>query len=155
MSVNSRRRASEPTTYLTRRSDFKRLYYNTLTEDETSRQSTARSSATQESQLLMILEAVAGSHESVDEHFALMQEIFAHNLDMEQINETTSEEMSSAVREKLKVTEHCEIMSTVQEGVVKTVQQQVAEVVRRNVVKDDTDDSMSRVQNIVCLLPVS
>jgi hypothetical protein len=45
--------------------DYKRLHRGTLAKEEASKQTTARSSATQESQLNTILKVVAGVRESV------------------------------------------------------------------------------------------
>jgi hypothetical protein len=113
--------------------DYRRLHRGILTKEEASRQTTARSSGTQEAQLNTILKAVAGVRESVDERFALMQEAFADRSDMEQIRATISEELSHAVQERLKVTVQREIVNAIREEVTRTVQQQVSEVVRREV----------------------
>jgi hypothetical protein len=58
---------------------------------------TARSNATQKSQLNTILKAVAGVRESVNERFALVQEAVADKSDIKQIRETTSDELSHTV----------------------------------------------------------
>jgi hypothetical protein len=113
--------------------DYRRLHRGILTKEEASRQTTARSSGAQESQLNTILEAVAGVRESVDERFALMQEAIADRSDIEQIRATISEELSQAVQERLKVTVQREIVNAIREEVTRTVQQQVSEVVRREV----------------------
>jgi hypothetical protein len=64
---------------------------------------TAKSNATQESQLNAVLKAVAGVRESVDGRLALVQEAIADKSDIEQIRETISEELSHTVQERLKV----------------------------------------------------
>jgi hypothetical protein len=96
---------------------------------EASKQMTARSSATQESQLNTILNAVAGVCESVDGRFTLVQEAIADKPDIEQIKKTISEELSHAVQERLKVTIQQKMVSAIREEVTRTVQQQVSEVV--------------------------
>jgi hypothetical protein len=110
--------------------DYRRLYRGTLTKEEASRHTTARSSGTQESQLNTILEVVAGARESVDERFALVQEAIADKSDIERIRETISEELSKVVQDQLKITVHREIVSAIRDEVTKMVQQQVSEVVR-------------------------
>jgi hypothetical protein len=129
-----------------------RLQRGTLTKEEASRQTTARSSGTQEAQLDTILKAVAGVRESVDERFALMQEAIADRSDIEQIRATKSEELSHAVREGLKVTVQREIVSAIREEVTRTVRQQMSEVVRREVknivqheFKNIVDDSVAAI----------
>jgi hypothetical protein len=77
--------------------DYRRLHRGILAKEEASKQTTARSSATQESQLNTILKAFAGVRESVDERFALVQEAIADKSDIEQIEKTISEELSHAV----------------------------------------------------------
>jgi hypothetical protein len=113
--------------------DYRRLHRGILAKEEASKQTTARSSATQESQLNTILKAFAGVRESVDERFALVQEAISDKSDIEQIKKTISEELSLAVQERLKVTVQREIVSAIREEVTRTVQQQVSEVVRREV----------------------
>lgn len=113
--------------------DYRRLHRGTLTKEEASRQTAARSSGTHEAQLNTILKAVAGVRESVDERFALMQEAIADRSDMEQIRATISDELSHAVQERLKITVQREIVNVIREEVTRTVQQQVSEVVRREV----------------------
>jgi hypothetical protein len=113
--------------------DYRRLHRGILTKEEASRQTTARSSGTQEAPLNTILKAVAGVRESVDERFALMQEAIADRSDIEQIRATISEELSQAVQERLKVTVQREIVNAIRGEVTRTVQQQVSEVVRREV----------------------
>jgi hypothetical protein len=79
------------------------------------------------------LKAVAGVREFVDKRFALVQEAIADKSDIEQIRETTSDELSHAVQERLKVTVQREIVNAIREEVTRTVQQQVTEVVHREV----------------------
>ena len=52
--------------------DYRRLHWGTLAKEEASKQTTARSHTTQESQLNTILKAVTGVRESVNERFALV-----------------------------------------------------------------------------------
>jgi hypothetical protein len=68
------------------------------------------------------LRAVAGVRESVDERFALVQEAIADKSDIEQIRETTSDELSHAVQERLKVTVQREIVNAIRGEVTRTVQ---------------------------------
>lgn len=68
--------------------DYRRLHRGTLAKEETSKQTTARSNATQESQLKTILKAVAGVRESVDERLALVQVAIVDKSDIEQSRET-------------------------------------------------------------------
>jgi hypothetical protein len=77
--------------------DHRRLHRGTLTKEEASRHTTARSSGTQESQLKTILKVVASVRESVDERFALVQEAIADKSDIEQVREAISEELSKVV----------------------------------------------------------
>jgi hypothetical protein len=77
--------------------NYRRLYRGTLAKEEASKQMTARSNATQKSQLNTILKAVAGVRESVNERFALVQEAVADKSDIKQIRETTSDELSHTV----------------------------------------------------------
>jgi hypothetical protein len=132
--------------------DYRRLHRGALAKEEASKQTTTRSSATQEAQLNTILKAVAGVRESVDERFALMQEAIADKSDIEQIRETISEELGHAVQERLKVTVQREIVNAIREEVTSTVQQQVSEVVRREVksvvqhgVMNIVDESVSAI----------
>jgi hypothetical protein len=77
--------------------DYRRLHRGTLAKEEASKQMTARSSATQESQLNTISKAVAGVRESVKERFILVQEAIADKSDIKPIKETISEELGHAV----------------------------------------------------------
>jgi hypothetical protein len=113
--------------------DYRRLHRGTLAKEEIPRQTTARSSGAQESQLNTISKAVAGVRESVDERFALMQEAIADRSDIEQIRANISEEWSSAVQDRIKLTVQREIVNAIRDEVTRTVQQQVSEVVRREV----------------------
>jgi hypothetical protein len=121
---------SEPLARLTYRS---RLHRGTLAKEEIPRQKAARSSGDQESQLNTVLKAVAGVRESVDNRFALIQEAIVDKSDIKQNRKTISEELGSAVQDRLKVTVQREIVNVIRDEVTRTVQQQVSEVVRREV----------------------
>jgi hypothetical protein len=104
-----------------------------LAKEEIPRRKAAKSSGDQESQLNTILKAVAGVRESVDNRFALVQEAIVDKSDIKQIRKTISEELGSAVQDRLKVTVQREIVDVIRDEVTRTVQRQVSEVVRREV----------------------
>lgn len=113
--------------------DYRRLHRGTLAREETSKQTTGKSSGTSESQLSTILKAIAGVCESVDERFALVQEAITEVPDIGQVKETVSGEVREIVQEQLKVIVQREILEAIGEEVKRHVQQQVSEVVRREV----------------------
>ncbi|KAF4546909.1 Hypothetical protein D9617_102g071680 [Elsinoe fawcettii] len=71
----------------------------------------------------MILKAIAGVHDSVDERLALAP-------DIGQVRDAVSEEVKEVVQEQLKVTVQKEIGHIIGDEVKRAVQQQVGEVVR-------------------------
>jgi hypothetical protein len=154
----ARRRRSSTTTRPSRSRvsrtevDYRRLHQGTLANEEVPRQTNARGSGAQEAQLNTILEAVAGVRESVDERFALMQEAIANRSDIEQIRATISEELSSAVQDRLKPTVQREIVNAIRDEVTRTVQQQGSEVVRREVKSVVQHEVMNLVEENVAAI---
>jgi hypothetical protein len=106
----------------------------------------------------MILKAIAGVHDSVDERFALLQEAIDQVPDVGQVKEAVSEEVKDAVQEQLNVTVQKEIVHVVGDEVKRVVQQQVGEVVRRevkSVVQHEVMDSIGEMVAAVVQQQVS
>ena len=81
----------------------------------------------------MILKAIAGVHDSVDERFALVQEAIDQVPDIDQVKAAVSEEVKEGVQEQLKATVQKKVVHAIGDEVKRVVQQQVGEVVRREV----------------------
>ncbi|KAI7713817.1 hypothetical protein KC353_g7264, partial [Hortaea werneckii] len=96
-------------------------------------QASRKSSESSESRLDVVLKAISGVRESVDERFALVQEAIEQVPDIGQVKEIVSEEVRDIVQEQLKVTVQREIVDVIRNEVKSAVQQQVSEVVRREV----------------------
>jgi len=121
--------------------DYKRLHRGTLARERIPSQGADKSSDDQESRSEMILKAIAGVRDSVDERFTLVQEAIDQVPDVGQVKEAVSDEVKRTVqqqvgevvcREVRSVVQH-EIMDTVGEKVAAIVQQQIAGTIKQQV----------------------
>lgn len=113
--------------------DYRKLHRGTLAKERLPSQGAEKSSDVQESRLEIILKAIAGVHDSVDERLALVQEAIDQVPGIEQVKEAVSEEVKEVVQEQLKATVQKEIVHVIGDEVKRVVQKQVGEVVRREV----------------------
>ena len=102
--------------------DYRKLHRGTLAKERLPSQGAEKSSDVQESRLEIILKAIAGVHDSVDERLALVQEAIDQVPDVRQVKEAVLEEVRDVVQELLKVTVEREIVRAIGEEVKITVQ---------------------------------
>jgi len=113
--------------------DYRRLHRGTLVRVRLPSQGAVKKNDIQEPRLEIILKAITGMHDSVDERLALLEGPIDQVPDVGQVKEAVSEEVKDAVQVQLNVIVQKEIVHVIGDEVKRVVQQQVGEVVRREV----------------------